>query len=544
MMDETTPSAAEARLHLALEAARIGTWEWVVGSDLVQIDRRLRSMYGLRDGTDITSLAAWRQLVHPDDRARVQATLNNAATQRIAFRQEYRVTWPDGEIHWMEGRGEVVEGGDGILRAHGVTLDVTERKAIEEELAQSRNRLRILADSGELFGASLDLDDVLRALGRLVLPDIADVCEIDLADEERGTFRRFVIGRDADRSLIRELSAVPDIATHPIRRVFASGRGEVIRLAQQPEDFGPADLPSSARALGLVAATLAPIVARGVVIGVLALSWLSEPGDLDRRAEIAGDLATRVGLACDNARLYLRQRAIAIELQRSLLPEDLSAPEGFAIAAGYRPGTSGLDVGGDWYDAIVDASGRLHVNVGDVVGKGVTAASVMIRARLALRSLVVDRSPAEALERMAEHESVLRAGFVTILAATIEPDGQVTVAAAGHVPPVVIRPDGAVQVMRYVNGMPLGWPAERDFAEHVETLLPGSRLLLFTDGLIERRGETIDDGLARLVTLLERTELPVEELVPAVLDEMLREGGDDDAALLIVQLPPSRSTSG
>ena len=539
MDDESATSPAEERLHLALEAARIGTWEWIVGSDVVQIDLRLRAMYGLQEGRELTSMRAWRQLVHPDDRARVQATVSDAVAHRIQFRQEYRVIWPDGEIHWMEGRGEVVESADGMLRAHGVTLDVTERKAIEAELASSRDRLRILAESGELFGAALDLDDVLRALGRLVLPDIADFCEIDLADDERATFRRFVIGGDHDRSLIRELSPVPDIRTHPIRRVFASGRAEIIRLDRQPDDFGPADLPTSARALGVVAAALAPIVARGVVIGVLALSYLSEPADLERRSELARDLANRVGLACDNARLFLRQRTIAIELQRSLLPEDLNAPEGFAIAAGYRPGTTGLDVGGDWYDAVVDAGGRLHVNVGDVVGKGVGAASVMIRARLALRSLIVDRSPADALERIAGHESVLSAGFVTMLAATIEPDGRVTVASAGHIPPIVILPDCTVRVMRNLSGQPLGWPADRNFTDHVEILPPGSRLVLFTDGLVERRGERIDDGIARLVSLLAIIHLPIHDLVPAVLDEMLREGGDDDAALLIVETPLS-----
>ncbi len=528
----------DGQLRLALDAAGMGAWQFVMASNEVRLDDRLEQLYGIEPGSFGGSIEEWIALVHPDDRARVETNLQRSVERGAgSFRQEYRVVHPDGAVRWLEGRGEVYvdDGGLGVC-ARGVTADVTLRKVIEADELRSRDRLRILAEAGHVLGASLQIDDTLRALGTLVVPALADMCEIDLLDEHR--FRRYVVGAATDVAGMRELADVPEIANHPIRRVLIGGVPEVILLSERPSDFGPADEPTTARAAGLVAAILVPIVVHNEVIGVLSMSWRTVPDDMPARTELAVDLAARVGLAWENARLFGRQRAVSIEMQRSLLPDDIAAPDGFHIATSYRPGTTGLEVGGDWYDAVVDAAGRLHLSVGDVVGKGVGAASAMIRTRIALRSLMIDRSPSAALEALRDTPSVIRCGFVTILAATLNPDGSATVATAGHPPAIVVTPDGAAAVLDIPVNPPLGVPLDMPIEEHTLHLAPGTRLVMYTDGLVERRGEPIDDGIERLVRLLaEQHHLTADDLVPVLLDAMLADGGDDDAAVMIVDLP-------
>ena len=165
----------------------------------------------------------------------------------------------------------------------------------------------------------------------------------------------------------------------------------------------------------------------------------SEPADLDERRELVPDLAVRAALAIDNSRLFQAHRETSITLQRALLPDDLATPPGFTVASRYHPGLAGVEVGGDWYDATIGSAGSLQASVGDVVGQGIQAAAAMVRIRTALRTLMFDRTPAQAMTDLAGHPTIVSAGFVTVLAVSICADGRTLIACAGHLPPILVQ---------------------------------------------------------------------------------------------------------
>ena len=210
-------------------------------------------------------------------------------------------------------------------------------------------------------------------------------------------------------------------------------------------------------------------------------------------------MADRAGLAIEHARAYERELSNVEMLQRSLLPERLPDIKGIQVAAMYMPG--GADVGGDWYDAIPLDGGRVGVAMGDVVGHGIGAASLMGQLRHAMRAYAVEgHSPAGVLDRLAKLVRGLDGGqMATLLYLVMEPDhGTVRFANAGHVPPLVLDPDGDAHYLESAHNPPLGVFDSPDHLETTMELTPGSTIVLYTDGLVEERGVSIDQGLEAL----------------------------------------------
>jgi serine phosphatase RsbU (regulator of sigma subunit) len=212
------------------------------------------------------------------------------------------------------------------------------------------------------------------------------------------------------------------------------------------------------------------------------------------------------------------------------------------IAVRYLPAVRSLNVCGDWYDFIVLPDDRLAVAVGDVVGHGLAAAGVMGQLRSALSAAVrAAEGPAQALEVLAEHSRTVDGALATSAALTVvdRPTHTLTYSCAGHPPPVLVRPDGTVALLDAATDPPLG--ARVVHAPQVQAAVPyapGDTLVLYTDGLVERRDEDIDTGLARLTDSLARhTRLPPDRLADAVLTDLgLGDGGTDDIALVVVRL--------
>jgi anti-sigma regulatory factor (Ser/Thr protein kinase) len=244
----------------------------------------------------------------------------------------------------------------------------------------------------------------------------------------------------------------------------------------------------------------------------------------------------RVGLAI-HVGLYERQRTVARTLQRSLLPGRLPGVPGVALAARYEPAKGG-EVGGDWYDAFSLPGGALGVAIGDVVGRGLEAATVMGRIRNALRAYAIEMSPpGEVLQRLDRlFQNLHPEEMATVLYGTLDPvDLTFRFASAGHMPPIVRRPDGSASVLRVREGSPpIGATFGRSFVEHIESLEPGATIVLYTDGLVERRTGTLDEGLKRLNELC-RGDLPPQERCDMILDG-LQGSEDDDVALLVIEV--------
>ncbi|MGH3066278.1 MAG: SpoIIE family protein phosphatase [Gaiellaceae bacterium] len=287
---------------------------------------------------------------------------------------------------------------------------------------------------------------------------------------------------------------------------------------------------------------VAPLVAGRERIGVLAMSW-NERVALGREDRtFIESTAGQAALALDRARAFDSQRATAETLQRSVLPASLPRVEGVQLAARYLPGTEGVAVGGDWFDALALHDGRVGLIVGDVVGKGVRAAASMGQLRNALRALSVERlKPSSALARLDRlGDETLESAFATVVYAVVDPrKGVFRFSSAGHLPPVVAYCDGRVELLEDGRGLPLGTGMRPQYRQAVAELPAGSVLVLYSDGLVERRGDSIDVGLQRLVAAVREASKEPERLLEHILERMVGDAPRaDDIALLAARLLP------
>jgi serine phosphatase RsbU (regulator of sigma subunit)/anti-sigma regulatory factor (Ser/Thr protein kinase) len=283
-----------------------------------------------------------------------------------------------------------------------------------------------------------------------------------------------------------------------------------------------------------------PLVAERRVNGLLAASW-AEPRSL--AADELGFVVTLAGQAAqalERAAHFESEQTIAATLQRSVLPTTLPRVEGVQLASRYLPGTAELNVGGDWFDAIPLRDGRLGIVVGDVVGKGVHAAATMAQLRNALRAFSLDQmKPSSTLARLNQlAEEVLDTAFATVVYAVVDPATLVCrYTSAGHPPPLALYPDGRAELLEGGRGLPLGTGASARYVQDVVDLPAGSVLVLYTDGLVERRGESIDAGLEALRAAALTGARDPEQLVEHILESMVGDRErDDDIAILAVRV--------
>jgi serine phosphatase RsbU (regulator of sigma subunit)/anti-sigma regulatory factor (Ser/Thr protein kinase) len=271
-----------------------------------------------------------------------------------------------------------------------------------------------------------------------------------------------------------------------------------------------------------------------IVLGTGLALTLSAAGVVEfvqRRRAIATRLAT------ENRALYEGQRAIAVTLQRSLLPQAIPSVPGIDVAARYFAGVEDLEIGGDWYDVIA-IDGRLVAIVGDVSGRGVAAASVMASARHSARVLATQgHTPAEILagvNRLVALDAPER--FATMVCVALDPaTGAGVIASAGHPPPVVLAPDGSTTTLPVVPGLPVGTVDDSRFIETGFSLPRGGTLVAYTDGLIERRDQPIDIGIARLTAVLAGAGGSAADVADRVVHALHPARATDDTAVLVVR---------
>jgi sigma-B regulation protein RsbU (phosphoserine phosphatase) len=278
-----------------------------------------------------------------------------------------------------------------------------------------------------------------------------------------------------------------------------------------------------------------PLLVPGAVLGVLHVGTI-------RNRVFTADDAALLQLAADRAAMAvqsLRSRedqAAALALQRSLVPSALPGVAGTEVAARYVPGSG--HVGGDWYDAFVLPSGKLALVVGDVAGSGLGAAVIMGRIRSALRAYALEfPGPADVLSKLDRKMQYFEEGDVmaTVSYAVLDPDsGQLHVSSAGHFPPVIAAPGQRGALARLAVDPPIGVADAPVRQVTTLTLPPGAVLCMFTDGLVERRDEPIDDGIARLCQAV--TPGPPEDVCVSVMQALVgRQYPGDDIALLVLR---------
>jgi serine phosphatase RsbU (regulator of sigma subunit) len=235
--------------------------------------------------------------------------------------------------------------------------------------------------------------------------------------------------------------------------------------------------------------------------------------------------------------LAAHDRRVAETLQRALLPQRFPDVPGVAIAARYMPGAAGVNVGGDWFDVVPVEGGVTGMAIGDVLGRGVKAASVMGQVRIAFRAYALPGDPPDAvlkrLDRLIQEFELVHFSTMTYVVLDAS-TGSARIARAGHPPPLLVGADGRSRYLEDALSIPLGVSPDATFEQAAFALEPGSTVVLYTDGLIEGEG-AIDDGLARLRNAVDPTA-DLEALCDDVLARMLPSGSDDDVALLVVRL--------
>ncbi|MFI9240949.1 SpoIIE family protein phosphatase [Streptomyces sp. NPDC053079] len=437
-------------------------------------------------------------------------------------------------------------------------VDVTER---HHAATEARRRLALIADASVLIGTTLDLDQTARELAEVVVPDLADVAAVDVLDtvlggnsappgQQAAVFRALAVASvmsDEATEAVRAADPPGEIARYDADRLVARcvTTGRPVLLSE----VRPEDLPRIARdedaarrlgRAGLHSYMAVPLIARGEVLGALDLKRTSNPepfGEDD--VVLAGELAARAAVCIDNARWYQRERATALTLQRDLLPQLPQNPVGLEVAYRYQPAGAAGQVGGDWFDVIPQDDDQSALVVGDVMGSGINAAAAMGQLRTAGRTLsALGLDPAEVLRHLDLTASGLDQALATCVYAVYDPQSrQCRVANAGHLPPVLMRPDRRPALLDLPTGAPLGVGGV-PFESIVVDLDPGDQLVFYTDGLVETRDEAIDTRLEVLVGLLDGPMPDLESTCDMLLRELREDNDQDDVALLIARVRP------
>jgi anti-anti-sigma factor len=305
----------------------------------------------------------------------------------------------------------------------------------------------------------------------------------------------------------------------------------------------PDELIEALRSFGLSSTVALPLTVAGRAVGVIGIGF-AEPRRFSaiERSMLAA-VAEQCAQALDRARLYRAERGIASTLQLSLLPAELPRLDRLALAAHYLPGAEGTQAGGDWYDVVELDDARVAIAVGDVVGQGPAAAAVMGQLRSALSAALLQGCrPGQALELLDRFASRLPGALASSAACVVVDRDECTVtwARAGHPPPLLITPDGAGVLDGAGAGPVLGAARIRPYPDATADITPGTTLLLYTDGLIERRGEVLDDGLDRVMAAAERhaADDPVRLTRRLLADVLADADQPDDVAVIAARLLP------
>lgn len=422
--------------------------------------------------------------------------------------------------------------------------DVTERREREREREQLYREQAAREEAEQMAGivhglqvlldvalAHSRLDDMLEAL-------LPRVCEV--VNAEGAT----VLLTEDDGSLTVKASMFRSRDDPPLR--IAPGEGMAGRVVRDREplliqDPDPSEVADPALR-GLKSILSVPLMAGKEVTGVLQVGVPAPRRFSEDDLLLLGLAADRVALAIDHLRVYEREHRIAETLQRSLLPDRLPRLPGLEVAARYLPAASESEVGGDWYDVVPMSAGRVGLVMGDVAGKGLAAASMVGSLRSALRAYALEGHDAagvvERLNRLAWSEAE-DGQMVTLIYVVVDPwEGVISWVNAGHLPPLAVGPDGHARFLDGPSSVPLGVMPFPSYEVASAEIAPGGSVVLYTDGLVERPGEVLDEGLERLGAAVRGRRIGPEGMCDAAVEALVPPGGaSDDVALLALRTP-------
>jgi PAS domain S-box-containing protein len=521
-------------------------WRWITG----QSEEEFRG-------------GGWLGSIHPEDRERVERDWRECLRTGRLFDDRFRMRTKGGAYRHYDVRAVPVERDKKIAEWVGACTDVTSQREAEEmrgrlteQLSAAALRTARLQQATSMLAEALTVEqvvDVITEVGRTAIGALRSA--VALLDPE--TLRLRVVNPDGvapagpDSAGDRLTLDTPSVMTRAIatrRPVLIADPEELRKQFEGDGESGAeriADTGDERSWVGL------PLLAAGAPLGALRFSF-SRPRRITEEERVFLEaLAGQCALAVERAAMYEREHATAETLQRSLLPDKLPVVPGLELDARYLPVTRNMEIGGDWYDVFRLPDGRLAVTVGDVMGKGLTAAAGMGRVRNALRALALtDPRPAAVLAGLDRLFSAteLEEQVTTVSYLVIDPEtGEGQAGNAGHLPTLLLTPDAMPVLDQAEAGTPLGWPSPRK--QHAFRLPPGSTAVFYSDGLVENRVRGLHDGLDELVRVA--ASAPGEllgqpgQLLQYLLDHMLAgHEQDDDVTVLVMHVPDGPGAEG
>jgi PAS domain S-box-containing protein len=447
------------------------------------------------------------------------------------------------------------------LRWVTYVVDLTARQRAEEERAEllareraaraeadsARERLTFLLRAGDLVAAAQDRHELLQHVSKLVVDSLADFCVVVLPAEDGTLQATSIAHRDQDRGVMfADLRGQPDptIGQLEIRAAYTAGTSQVVhdaatRVARHAGPSSPArDIVARLQPETIL---VTPLMAGSIPLGVVAVGRRADrPGFAETDIEVVEELGHRMAAGLANADTFARDHTVAETLQRSVLPDTLPEIAGLDLAVRYLPGTDGVDVGGDWYDAFRLDGNRVGLAVGDVVGHNLASASIMGQVRNLLRAYAIEQHrPSDVLRcTNAALAQLLPDAMATAVYAVLDlTTGDLSYANAGH-PPLVCTSGGRAEYLDGATGAMLGVPGGGSFRAGHRRLTPGTGLLFYTDGLIEDRHRDIAEGFSALAGAMRQTVgLAAEQTCTIVQTALLGSAPrTDDVCLLAARL--------
>ena len=485
----------------------------------------------------------------------------------------------DGAPFWNQVDLSPVHDAAGEITHYvGIQTDVTLRVDAERAVTQAlrsetraradaeaaRARLAFLVEAVNQLSGTLDVERCARRLLELVTPELADwALLLHLGDHGeligvRGLHSDHDLQPDVDdyaRSLQTAMrpGSMVDVLLQGQQLRVIENLGSQENLRERSGYLRDLSITEETARLGSASALCVGLSGRGTVREVLALvRGADRPGFGPEDVDVGRDLGHRAGLVLDNARLYQAQRLIAETLQHSLLSE-LPPVEGLDVAARYHVGDQAAQVGGDFYELLAFDDGSVGVAIGDVLGHDVFATAAMGHLKGMLRALAhtsdpVVGQPGRLLDDLDDLISRLRIDTIAtaVYARLRRDDGgwRLDWANAGHPPPVLRLPDGTTEVLSDGDPDLLLGAGSAVRATHSRVLPAGSTLILYTDGLIEHRSRSIDQGLAEVLHVVGPLEGSAQQTCDALFDAKIAGPTDDDVAAIVVRLPRADEGTG
>lgn len=493
----------------------------------------------------------WLSALHEDDREKTETAWRKAVSERSVFQMTFRVRTRGGGYRTMESRAVPIVRHGETVEWVGTHTDISSqreademRHRLTEQLSAAALRTARLQQATSMLAEALTVEQVVQVImevGRSAIG--ADRSEVALLDGDRRELRLVNPGESgaAARGDLVPLDK-PSVLSLAIRerKPFLAETPDMLRIhLRTPETDAFIEETDERSWVGL------PLLAAGNTIGALRFAFTRQRQITEEEKVFLEALAGQCALAVERATLFEREHTTAEVLQRSLLPERLPEVPGIALYAQYLPGTKNVQVGGDWYDGIPLPDGRFGVVVGDVVGKGLTAAAGMSRVRNGLRALALtDPRPKAVLDGLDRLFSVTEADeqVTTLAYLVIDPiTGNGVLGNAGHLPPLLLGPETEPKLVYTEPGTPLGWQTPR--SQHPFAVPPGNTAVLYSDGLVENHRRKLSDGLDDLVAAAAEAPADViaspEKILEYLVENMLAGyEQDDDVTVLAIRVVP------